>query len=135
MKAARLQLQSSVQGIVRGRYEGSFIDGLRDSNYDLHRHVLLPLQLDDGDLNPLCIFVLILSVPWHDFFVFYYIFNIKHNKSCARGDRSEHPRHHFLLCRLVYYFSARSAIGQGHVIFNVSTWWLYIVQTARFLCS
>ena len=54
-----------VQGTIHGRYEGSFIDGTRDSKYDLHRHVTLPLQLCDGnnrDLNLLCIFILFLGV-------------------------------------------------------------------------
>ena len=38
-----------VRGTVHGRYEGSFIGDLRDFKYDLHRHVLLSLQLgDDG---------------------------------------------------------------------------------------
>ena len=38
-----------VRGTVHGRYEGSFIGGLRDFKYDLHRHVLPSLQLGDGN--------------------------------------------------------------------------------------
>ena len=52
---------------------GSFIDGSRDSKYDLHRHVLLSLQLGDGndrDPNPLCIFILILGDRRRGFFLF-----------------------------------------------------------------
>jgi hypothetical protein len=68
--------RSSVRGTIHGWYEGSFIDGSRDSKYDLHRHVLLPLQLgddNDRDLNPLCIFILILGDHRAIFFVFYYV--------------------------------------------------------------
>ena len=73
MKNARLQpsrdavLSVFSSRIVRGRYEGSFIDGSRDSKYDLHRHVLLQPQLGDGndhDPNWLCIFIFILDDCW-----------------------------------------------------------------------
>jgi hypothetical protein len=66
--------QSSVRGTVCGRFAGSFINGSRDSKYNLHRHDLLLLQLDDGndrDLNQLCIFILIFGVRRHDFFCFH----------------------------------------------------------------
>ena len=70
----QVEFRSLVRGTFHGRYEGTFIGGSRDSKYDLHRHVVLPLQLsncNNRDDNPLCISILILGDRRHEIFVYF----------------------------------------------------------------